>query len=234
MKKTVLSILILSIVINSYATDILKTTPENLGDDTLTYTYEEHYYDGIGESRLNISKTDDGYFIEWRGITDRTMLYTDDKFNTKSMKMIDDDTELDVERAGNELIVVGFDEGKKIDKTLKIDSEYWYQLMPAQLSDFVKTDTKQTEFSMFDPYNIQVMDMKVEKKGVERIEIGGMEVEAVKMNMRIQGLLSLFWKSELWYSTKSRLQVKYEGVNVIPKLYNAVIELKSADLSVSQ
>jgi hypothetical protein len=126
------------------------------------------------------------------------------------------------------------DEGKVIDKALKFDSEYWYQLMPAQLSSFVKSDDTETEFSMFDPYNIQVMDMRVEKKGTEKIEVGGKEFEAVKMNMRIQGFLSLFWKSEIWYSKESRLQLRYEGVNVIPKLYNAVIEFKHADLNDSR
>ena len=71
--------------------------------------------------------------------------------------------------------------------------------------------------------------MKIEKKGIETITVFGEQYETVKISMRMRGVFSPFWKSEIWNEVESGVQLKYEGLNVIPKMYKAKIYLKKVE-----
>jgi len=192
-------------------------------------TYEEHYYDGIGESVLTIEKYRKGYLAVWEGITDITEVYTDLNFNTQKMVITDKDTSITAERQGNILKVNGIDEGKIVEENLILKASKWYQLLSFSLIPFSISNDKKIEFALFDPYNVKVRNMKIDKKGTEIITIFEEEVLSVKLSMRMKGVLSPFWKSELWNNPESGIHLKYEGINVIPSFYKAQILLEKIE-----
>lgn len=191
--------------------------------------YEEHYYDGVGESVLIIEAVPQGYRAVWEGSSDTTEIYADDQMRTERMKVTDSDTELKVERRGDRLYVTGFDEGESIDEQLKLGTDRWFQLLPFSLMAVTTSDAEETAFSMFDPFNIKVRNLRVTKQAEEIVTVKGREYETVKMSIRLQGFMKLFWKSEVWNHADSGTYVKYEGLNVVPKWYNSQILLKTIE-----
>jgi len=236
--------------------------------------YEEHYYDGVGESVLTIeaaeaeTETDpeaaeadpeaveaaeadpeadaEGYRAVWEGITDVSEIIADKHMRTQQLvyTKTDTDTELHVERSGNRLIVSGFDAGEPVDEELELGSDRWFQLLPFSLipvttafsgssavsySSEESGELEDVEFSMFDPFNIKVRNLRVIKQGKETVTVKGVEYDAMKLAVRLQGFMSLFWKSEVWNDAATGTYIKYEGLNVEPEWYKSQIFLKSIE-----
>jgi len=192
-------------------------------------TYEEHHAEGVGESVFTLRQVSEGYLAVWEGINDTTEVYTDLEFRTEKIMISDDDTALTVKRRDGLLIVRGIDAGRNIDKELKLSSPHWFQLLPLSLIPFTSSDRESVKFSMFDPYNLKVRDMQIEKKKRETITLFETEYETVKMAMRLRGLLTPFWKSEIWNAVGSGTHIQYEGLNVVPKLHKSKIYLKTVE-----
>jgi len=229
--------------------------------------YEEHYYDGVGESVLTIEAVSgagnsegsrEGYRAEWKGISDISEIITDKHMQTQQLIYTnpETDTELHVKRSGSRLVVSGFDAGEAVDEELELGSNRWFQLLPFSLitvttafsgssafsdsssfsgssaeSDASEESGKleEVDFSMFDPFNIKIRDLRVINQGKETITVKGVEYDAMKLNIRLQGFMSLFWKSEVWNDAASGTYIKYEGLNVVPEWYKSQIFLKSIE-----
>ncbi len=221
-------ILLFAVALPGFA-EIFELDFNRLDEGKYILTYEEHYYDGVGESFLTVQKFENGYHAAWKGITDSSEVFTDLDFNTYKMVFSDSDTSLIIERAGNILKVSGRDKGKVVAKELNIKEDNWLQILSFSLMSFTLSDNQKVNFALFDPYNIKVRNMRIDKKGVETISVLGKEYRAEKLSMRMNGVLSAFWKSNLWNSTDNGLHLQYKGVNVIPTLYKARIMLKNVE-----
>ena len=194
-----------------------------------TFTYEEHHYDGVGDSFLIIEKTGSGYKAVWKGINDTTVVFADKNYNTEKVIITDKKRELTVLKIGNKLKVIGYSCGEKIDKTLKLGCGNWYQIIPFALIPFTTSKEEKMTFSVFDPYNLKVRDIEVKKKKTEIANIKGKKYSAVKMTMRLDSLLKPFWKSEIWNNAETGVYLKYEGLNVVPKLYKSKMYLTDSE-----
>lgn len=192
-------------------------------------TYEEHYFRGIGESYLTIRKTPTGYVAVWEGINDTTRIFTDSAFNTEKMVFTDQDTKLEVTRTEDSLEVTGFDKGSDIRKVIKINQDQWYQILGFSIMKFTLSKKTAMSFALFDPYNIKIVNVKIEKVDNVPVLIDNKEYQGVKMSMRLKGILSPFWKAEIWNDSVTGIYLRYEGINIIPKLYKARIFLKKAE-----
>ena len=227
--KPFLSIILLLTSASFLSAEQPEINIKQLDNGKYIYTYEEDYYNGTGESFFSIEKTDLGYIAVWNGINDVTEVYADNDFKTTKIIITDCDTRLTVVRNGDLLQVYGITSGKEIKETLELGSENWFQLLPFSLIPFSTSDDEKIVFSIFDPYNIKVREIELEKKKTETALISGKKYSAVKMTMRLQGLLKPFWKSELWNCRESGLYLKYEGLNVIPKLHKSRIHIKNME-----
>ncbi len=203
---------------------------EKLEEGRYICRYEEHYYDGVGESVFTLKRISGGYKAVWDGISDSTtVVYADENFRTQGVTMTSDTMNLRLERQGDRIHVSGWREGKEVEKSMKLESPRWFQILPLSLIGFTTSAAREVEFSLFDPFNIKMRNMKISKKGSETVELFGKEYRATKLNMRMRGFLSPFWKSEIWISTSTGTHLKYEGVNVEPKRYKSKIYLKSVE-----
>lgn len=222
-------IMLLSFSVSTIAEELHEIDLSLLDEGHYVCTYEEHHANGVGESVFTLKKIPGGYQAIWDGITDTTDVYTDTDFRTHKVMITDEDTSLTIERDGNRLLVSGIDAGESIDKTLKLTSPHWYHLLPLSLMEFTRSDKQSVKFSLFDPYNIKIRDMRVEKQGFETITIFDEEYEAVKMSMRMRGILTPFWKSDIWTAAESGTHLKYEGLNIVPKIHKSKIYLKQIE-----
>lgn len=229
MKFFAVVITLLILIVSVSFADSVEFDFKRLDEGKYVLTYEEHYYDGIGESVLSLRKIDNGYLVVWKGITDTTEIYADFDFNTQKMVLTDKDTSLTVVREGGILRVSGFNGEEQVEKILTVKSKKWIQLLPFSLVSFTLSDEKKIDFFLFDPYNIKVRNMKIEKREIETITVFGEQFTALKMSMRMGGILSPFWKSEIWNSVENGVHLKYEGLNVEPKMYKAKIYLKKVE-----
>ena len=221
-------IILLCLTFNIYS----QSTGNNfdmLSGGKYTYTYEEHYYDGVGDSFLVIDKLENGYKAVWKGINDTTTVFADNNFNTEKMILTDSKRIITAVRHGKKLKVTGVSCGDEINETLELEEDRWYQLIPFSLIHFTKSDKKKTKFSLFDPYNIKIREVEVKKKDTEITTVKGKEYSAVKMTMRLEGILKPFWKSEIWNNSENGIYLKYEGLNVVPKLYKSKMFLKNSE-----
>ena len=202
---------------------------DRLDEGYYVCTYEEHYYDGVGESVFTLKKISGGYEAVWDGISDSTTLYADENFRTQGITLESEKRNLQVERRGDRIEVTGTVEGEQVEKTLKLDSPHWFQMLPFSLISFVRSGEDEVEFSLFDPFNMKMRNMKISRKGEEGVNLFGTDYRTVKLNMRMRGFLSPFWKAEIWTGAGSGTHVKYEGLNVEPKRHKSKIYLKRVE-----
>ena len=202
---------------------------DRLDEGRYVCTYEEHYYDGVEESVFSLKKIAGGYEAVWDGINDSTTLYADEDFRTQGITLRSEKRNLQLERRGDRIEVTGTVEGERVDETLQIDSPRWFQLLPFSLISFVQSGEDEVEFSLFDPFNMKMRNMKISRKGEETVSLFGSDYRTVKLNMRMRGFLSPFWKSEIWTDADSGTHVKYEGLNVEPERYESKIYLKKVE-----
>ncbi len=123
----ILIVLIFTSNIYSIDTDYCRDLEQN---GKYTFTYEEHYYDGVGDSFLIIEKTENGYKAVWEGINDTTVVFADRNYNTEKVIIKDQKRELSVFKIGRKLKIIGTSSGEKINKTLELDCDKWYQIIP--------------------------------------------------------------------------------------------------------
>ncbi|PKL90742.1 MAG: hypothetical protein CVV21_11355 [Candidatus Goldiibacteriota bacterium HGW-Goldbacteria-1] len=128
---------------------------------------------------------------------------------------IDDDKNnihIKTERMGNDIFSMGVFKGNSISKTVKSEEgKPLYQYIFVQGGSFALSKEKSQEFAMVRPFDFEVFNMKLEKKGNETIDVLGKPTETVKVEMRMAGFLSVFWSADFWFRTSDGAGVKYRG-----------------------
>jgi len=155
------------------------------------YTYLYNNIDGVTTTAVN---TPDGETLRFT---------TDDDKNNIHMK---------TERAGNDIFSLGVFKGNSISKTVKSEEgKPLYQYVFVQGGGFALSKEKSQEFAMVRPFDYEVFNMKLEKKGNEIIDVLGKPTETVKVEMRMTGFLSAFWSADFWFRISDGAGVKYRG-----------------------
>lgn len=124
-------------------------------------------------------------------------------FATLSIEVVEpkEGTDLKISRVRNLLQIRGTVNGKKIEKDLEIDEKLWYQNFEFCLAGFARSKATETKFLVLNKEIFSVNTMSARKKGMEEIVINGETIKAQKVELRLTGFLSLFWKAECWYGT---------------------------------
>jgi len=136
------------------------------------------------------------------------------------------DIDIQVERQGNTLVYSGVFEGRKINKTEKIDKRPWYQPLSFSLRCMEERKEDSTSFWTVRPDNLDALTLKAERQGSGRlVESDGSEVLANKVVIRLEGLLSGLWSAEYWFRQGDNLFVRYRGTHGPPGVPETLISL---------
>jgi hypothetical protein len=108
-------------------------------------------------------------------------------------------TDLRAERQGNTVLVSGTLKGAPVKKEVALDAAPWYQLFGPGIQDLLPAGASKREFWVIDPSDLAPHRMLARRVGTERIDLGGMKVDAFKIHFSPAGALAPFWGADFWY-----------------------------------
>ncbi|SDC34349.1 hypothetical protein SAMN04488588_0884 [Geotoga petraea] len=215
LKNSILIIILMFLTVITYSTPFFKQGIEEIN-------YKENYGEYVNDSKLKIIN-----FIpmkvQWESINDITTIETDKSLKTIKMNYESDNTNLNLIRKGNFIELSGTSEGEEVQKKLKIDDDPWYQLFVFSFTDFIFSDDKTRQYWVFNPFDLSMSKMKVEKISKEKITINEKTYDTFLLNTRLTGFMSIFWKGEYWFNSENGMYLKYDGLNIFPKIQNVII-----------
>ena len=215
MKKIFLSIILLSFISFSFSTPYFENGIREI-------FYKEDYGDYINDSKLEILNTNP-YTVKWKSVNDVTVIETDENLNTVKMSFKSEDRDLELIRKDRVIELTGTFEGKEIKKELVIDDDPWYQLFVFSFTEFILSKDEKKHYWVFNPFDLSMNKMKVNKKGREKINLNGEIYDTYLLNTRLTGFMSVFWKGEYWFNSENGMYLKYDGLNIFPKIQNVLI-----------
>lgn len=194
---------------------------ETTGDVVLTVTYR------IEPSRegFNISgtATDSGKMVYWLEAE------VDRSFATRSWKLSDNRKDLNISayRKDNTLILTKTQEGKKLNRELKIKSDPWFQLYPLSFEKFAAGGQETTRYWSIDPEEAKAYEFSLTRKKSSLITVAGRGVQSEHFRISLTGFLAMFWGADCWHRKADGKFMRYEGVNGRPGTPVTVTEFLS-------
>jgi hypothetical protein len=132
--------------------------------------------------------------------------------NTYSWSMENDDLKVAATRERDVIRLTGTVDGKKVEQIFQIDDAPWYQPLSFSLRELVLDDTVQaTHFWTIRADSLEAIKMQAKVMAHERIQLGDMEVEAIKVEVRPSGVLAAFWHGNYWFRSEDALFLKYRS-----------------------
>ena len=108
-------------------------------------------------------------------------------------------TDLRAERTGDTIRVRGKLKGRQVVKEVRVDAAPWYQIFGPAIGDLVPPGSSRTEFWVLSPDDLVAHKMVAARAGVERIDINGKKVNAVRVHFSPAGIFSGLWGADFWY-----------------------------------
>lgn len=153
---------------------------------------------------------------------------TDKSFATDQWEMDkqDEGTSLHARRRPHAIIIRGRWKGRKISKELPIDDAPWYQATSWSLRDFVLSSRQEIRFWTVRIDTLTVHKIRAVKKLPAVLDLNGVKEETVEVELRLGGLLSLFWKSSYWFRCSDGVFLRFEGLSGPPGAPDVVVEYR--------
>lgn len=144
---------------------------------------------------------------------ERDITRVDELMATTSWKVTDQaaDTDFRVWREGDRLQIEGRFKGEAIRETREIDDAPWYQALSVSLRPLVGSPREDLEFWSMRPDTLEVHKLRVTSREEEDFDIMGEKTRTVKLEIRLAGFRSMFWKCHYWLRKSDGLFLKYEG-----------------------
>lgn len=151
----------------------------------------------------------------------------DNDFSTQSWTVDDAKvkTHVRVSRKDNVLTVNGVFKGKKVARTIRIDSSPWYQALSLSLRQFVDQSCTHVEFWSIRPDNLNIHRLQASRENEEIKIVQGVPSEVVKLKIQLTGLKSVVWRCYYWLRKADGLFVRYEGPSGPPGWPLTTVEL---------
>jgi hypothetical protein len=130
-------------------------------------------------------------------------------------------------REGTSLRLEGTVQGRPVSRTFAIDRRPWYESAERSLQLYaVSCSREPVRFWMVEPYGGSAYLMTGSVERLERVEVNGTLVQAVRVIVRPAGIMSFIWSSTYWYSPVDGTFLKSQSVRGILSLAPpTVIEL---------
>lgn len=120
-------------------------------------------------------------------------------------------TILHARRSPQAIIIRGQWKGHQISKELSVDDAPWYQATSWSLRAFVLSSREEIRFWTVRIDTLEVHKIKAVKKPRVVLNLNGVNEEAVKVELRLTGLLAPFWKSSYWFRQSDGVFLRFEG-----------------------
>jgi len=101
-------------------------------------------------------------------------------------------------------------ENRKV-RTIKPENTYWYQPLGLCFFDFVLSLDERRDFFFINPATLKPVYMNIQNKGTDYIVIQGKVKKSMKAEIRLNGLLSPFWRGQYWLCSETGIILRYSG-----------------------
>ena len=118
-------------------------------------------------------------------------------------------------------------EGEPVARALRLERRTWYQPLSFALRALARGARQEEAFFCIRPETLELMELRAKRKGEEEVRVDGRTVRAVRVRIRLQGLLSVMLHGDYWFRTEGWVFVRYEGRNGPSGTPRTMIELVS-------
>jgi hypothetical protein len=129
---------------------------------------------------------------------------TDHASATRSWKILDvaGNVRILAERRDNRIRVEGSVKGRQVQKEIAIDGAPWFQATSWSLRRFVLSGESEIEFWTLRPDTLKAYKVIAKRQTEEVVQLDKGAVPAVRIELRLTGMLAPFWKSRYWFRSK--------------------------------
>ncbi len=120
--------------------------------------------------------------------------------------------EYSVTREGDSLIYSGVMEGEPVEKIVLADNLPWYQIHGISFPQLLEKGFDKEKFISIRPEDGKLFTLIAERKQVEAVHVNGVSVDAIRVEVRLAGLLGSLGKVNYWFRESDFVFVKYEGI----------------------
>jgi hypothetical protein len=161
---------------------------EHRGSTTyvIEYRFTPHP-DGIEISAEGDNRIDT---IRWLNGTGVVFWYSRSKRAERDVK---------AERSGDSIKLEGTLKGKSVQKTFRLDSAPWFQILGTNIAELLPQGKESKEFWIINPTDLEAHKMEAKRTMGQEIEVGGKKIETFKVHFDAAGPLSAFWGTDFWY-----------------------------------
>jgi hypothetical protein len=209
-----LCLALLLMAVASPASQILRYR-EQTGDHSVIFSWQaDHHPEGITVTQhqdneiFRSDNTLDGTTLSWQ-------------YSRQP------DTDVRVERHGDQLRFSGRLAGKAIDRSETIDGRPWYQPLSYCLQRMVARNKHDVTFWTIRPDTLEVLAMQAEHVGRDQLVAAGTAQPADRVVIRLDGVLAPLWQAEYWFRHGDSLFVHYRSTHGPPGSMETVINLLS-------
>jgi hypothetical protein len=120
------------------------------------------------------------------------------------------DSEYTGTKAGDRVRIQGTLEGEEIDIEHEVEDRPFFVNPSFSLQALARGEREEIDFWSLRPSDLSRHKMGASKKGIETIEVGGDEVDALKIQWGLTGFRSMFFQQELWFRPSDGVLLKSE------------------------
>jgi hypothetical protein len=131
---------------------------------------------------------------------------------------------LDLVRQGQVMRLSGRLGSREVARDFPVDDVAWYGSVLC-LRDFVLQGRQSQEFYVTKPEEDRVLKLVAEREGVERVLVGGQDMDTVRVKFTLPDLRRLLWSSTYWFRASDGLFVKSEEQRGPPGTAKSRVEL---------
>jgi hypothetical protein len=117
---------------------------------------------------------------------------------------------------GEDIVLTGSFQGKKIAKKFAAAGAPWNQLFQVGLGPFALSGRKSAPFRSIGtqgPGELKIGKFTVTRQAEETIDLAGKKIAAVHLRISLSGLLAIFWHGDYWYRPGDGRFLRYRGKN---------------------
>ncbi|MCX6554153.1 MAG: hypothetical protein NTZ12_03925 [Candidatus Aminicenantes bacterium] len=188
-----------------------------------TLTYREVEGDLAVTHTLAITPVAPGYAVELASLGSdgravRQTFRTAADLSTLAWTFSDPARQMELAAAvqGDEIVLSGSFNGKKVDKRFPASGAPWNQLFQMGLVPFALSGEESRQFRSIGtqgPGELKIGKFTVTRKDWEKILLAGKEVETIHLRISLSGLLSIFWHGDYWFRKNDGRFLRYRGKN---------------------
>lgn len=160
------------------------------------------------EEAVELSAFNSAENVRHRAVNDRHMQTVEWTFSNPDAR-----TNYQVKRIGNRLLINGMIKGQSVDDSVQVEDLPWYQFHGLSFPRLLANGEREINFISIRPDNGRVVELQAAAQGLEEITIKGQSVQALRVDVRIRGVLASLGKVSYWFRASDYLFVRFQGAS---------------------